>query len=97
MSKDDSELSASDYKRLLLQSIHVATMVYLDAREYLKDIDPNNETHSFWLTADMYDLAVQFKNHPRGHCDACNTWSPLKPGEHEGSPAMICAWDEGCQ
>lgn len=90
-------MTVTDLERLLLQSTRVGTVMYLDAREYLKDIDPANETHSFTLTANMYDLAVQFRHHPIGDCDACGTRSPLKPGEHEGLDAMICAWDEGCQ
>jgi hypothetical protein len=90
-------LTKEDLKRLLVQSDHVATVMYLDAREYLKDIDPKNETHSFTLTASMYDLVVKFRHHPIGACDACGGRQPLVAGRHEGLPAMVCAWDEGCE
>jgi hypothetical protein len=93
----DSKMAVADLERMLLDAIHVATVMYLDARKYLNEIDPNNETHTFVLDMHMYELAVQFKNHPIGDCDACFSRSPLKAGQHEGLDAMVCAWDEGCK
>lgn len=97
MTDEYDGLTKEDLKRYLIQSEHIATVMYLDAREYLKDIDPSNETHSFTLTANMYDLVVKFRRNPIGSCDACGTRSPLRAGKHEGLDAMVCAWDEGCQ
>ena len=60
----DSKLTVTDLERMLLDSTHTATVMYLDARKYLEHIDPNNETHSFVLDAHMYELAVQIQESP---------------------------------
>lgn len=93
----DSELSVDDYKRLLRQSEQTSVVMYLDARRYLEPIDPDNETHTFVVTMDVFELACRFKDYPISDCDACFSRSLLKPGRHERLDAMLCAWDEGCE
>jgi len=87
----------TDAERLLQQTERVMAVFYLEATKRISELvpDPDDDANRFWVIANVFELAVQHRHLPIGHCDNCYSRSPLVPGEHEGREAMVCVW--GCE